>query len=175
MTAIPDHKLLESPNSRTIEIGVWEITAKTNPISNATECDALQASLSGLPLPEMTFGNNSLELIHKPSGWSYSFTTKEALQGVRNGELLEGDGGVKVGYADAWLKSRYVFLREDLRTGLHLANVAQVPHRIYPCQQRFSRNRMIGPTLRPTVAMKLILHFFLGDKQTRKIVAMRSQ
>lgn len=106
---VPDHKLLESPNSRTIEIGDWDITAKTNPISNAAECDALQASLSGLPLPEMTFGNNSLELLHKPSGWSYSFTTEDALQGVRNGVLVEGDGGVKVGYADAWLQSRYVY------------------------------------------------------------------
>lgn len=58
----------------------------------------------------MTFGNNSLELQHKPSGWRYSFTTEDALKAVKNGELVEGDGGVKVGYADAWLQSRCVVL-----------------------------------------------------------------
>lgn len=105
---IPDHRLSESPNSRTIEIGPWTITANTNPISNARECDTLYAAIGGIPLPEMTFGNNLLELEHRPSGWKFAFTTKEALLGVRNGELQEGDGGVKVGYADAWMKSRYV-------------------------------------------------------------------
>ncbi|OCH86225.1 type 2A phosphatase activator TIP41 [Obba rivulosa] len=104
--SIPQHKLQESPNSRTIEIGEWTITARTNPISNAVEGDALQASLGGMPLPEMTFGNNSLELEHRASGWRYVFNVAEALKGVRNGQMEEGDGGVKVGYADAWLKSR---------------------------------------------------------------------
>ncbi|KNZ76035.1 TIP41-like protein [Termitomyces sp. J132] len=102
---VPQHKLYESPNSRSIEIFNWFITASTNPISNASECDALQASL-GLPLPEMTFGRNLLTLEHRPSGWKYSFTTDGALRNVRNGELREGDGGVKVGYADKWLQSR---------------------------------------------------------------------
>ncbi|KAI0092700.1 type 2A phosphatase activator TIP41 [Irpex rosettiformis] len=103
---IPDHQLSESPNSRTIEIGQWVITARTNPISNAQELDTLQKQLSGLPLPEMTFGNNSLELEHKASGWKYQFTTGNALKGVKNGELGEGDGGVKVGHAEAWMQSR---------------------------------------------------------------------
>ena len=105
---LPEHKLSESPNSRTIEIGDWIITARTNPISNATECDALQVTLQGMPLPEMTFGNNSLQLEHKPTGWKYAFDTEDALKMVKNGELGEGDGGVKVGYAEAWLKSRCV-------------------------------------------------------------------
>ena len=104
--AIPEHQLSESPNSRTIELEEWSITARTNPISNATECDVLQALLSGMPLPEMTFGNNSLELRHKSSGWKYAFTTEQALKCVKNGELEVGDGGVKVGYAEAWLQSR---------------------------------------------------------------------
>ncbi|KZT05639.1 type 2A phosphatase activator TIP41 [Laetiporus sulphureus 93-53] len=104
--SLPHHTLKESPNSRTIEIGDWSITARANPISNAAELDALQAAVGGIPLPEMTFGNNALELEHKPSGWNYGFGTEEALKGVKNGELVEGDGGVKVGYADAWLASR---------------------------------------------------------------------
>lgn len=103
--AVPHHTLQESPNSRSIQINDWLITASTNPISNAGESDALQASL-GFPLPEMTFGNNFLSLEHRKSAWSYSFVTGEALRCVKNGELGEGDGGVKVGYADAWLKSR---------------------------------------------------------------------
>ncbi len=105
--SVPQHRLLESPNSRTIEIGPWTITSCTNPISNAGRCDALQAAIGGIPLPEMTFGNNSLELDHSESGWRYAFTTEEALKGVKNGELQEGDGGVKVRYAEAWLQSRY--------------------------------------------------------------------
>ncbi|KAJ2917512.1 hypothetical protein MD484_g2937, partial [Candolleomyces efflorescens] len=93
---IPEHKLLESPNSRTIEIFDWAITASTNPISNASECDSLQAML-GFPLPEMTFGNNFLTLEHKSSSWKYSFNAEGALKAVKNGELGPGDGGVKVG------------------------------------------------------------------------------
>ncbi|EMD40591.1 hypothetical protein CERSUDRAFT_111181 [Gelatoporia subvermispora B] len=104
--SIPKHQLQESPNSRSIEIGDWLITARTNPISNAVEGDALQASLGGIPLPEMPFGNNSLELVHRTSGWRYVFDAEKALKGVKNGQLEEGDGGVKVGYADAWLRSR---------------------------------------------------------------------
>ena len=104
--SVPSHRLREFPDSRAIEIGPWTVTARTNPISNSGRCDALQAAIGGIPLPEMTFGNNSLELDHRESGWRYAFTTEEALKGVRNGELQEGDGGVKVGYAEAWMKSR---------------------------------------------------------------------
>jgi type 2A phosphatase activator TIP41 len=103
--AVPEHKLSESPNSRSIEVHDWLITASTNPISNTSEIDALQAYL-GFPLPEMTFGNNYLSLEHRPTGWRYSFSAARALKAVKKGELEVGDGGVKVGYADAWLKSR---------------------------------------------------------------------
>ncbi|TFK25952.1 type 2A phosphatase activator TIP41 [Coprinopsis marcescibilis] len=102
---IPEHKLSESPNSRSIDILGWTITASTNPISNAGEIDALQASL-GIPLPEMTFGSNYLTLKHNPTSWRYHFTTDGALKGVKKGELGQGDGGVKVEYADKWLRSR---------------------------------------------------------------------
>ncbi|VDC02052.1 unnamed protein product [Peniophora sp. CBMAI 1063] len=105
---LPDHNLHESPHTRGITIHGWTINATTKPISSASELDALQSSLGGLPLPEMTFGSNALELVHGPSGWKYVFETEGALRGVKNGELGEGDGGVKVGYADEWLKSRTV-------------------------------------------------------------------
>jgi type 2A phosphatase activator TIP41 len=105
--AMPKHKLSESPNSRAIEILDWTVTSRTGPISSATHCNSLHASL-GIPLPEMTFGNNLLQIVHRPSGWTYAFRVEDALRGVKNGPFEDGDGGVKVGYADAWLKSRLV-------------------------------------------------------------------
>lgn len=105
--ALPIHKLSESTNTRSIDIHSWTITAVTQPISNAAQCDAMGASL-GIPLPEMIFGNNSLEIHHQKTGWSLKFDAEAALAFVKNGELGHGDGGVKVEYADAWLKSRQV-------------------------------------------------------------------
>lgn len=103
--SIPAHHLAESPNSRSIEVCRWAIAASTNPISNAPECDALQADL-GIPLPEMTFGSNYLALEHRPSGFKYAFSASEALKCVKKGELAPGDGGVKVGHAEKWMQSR---------------------------------------------------------------------
>ena len=120
--AVPHHRLYESPNTRSIEVLDWFITASTNPISNAPECDALHAFL-GIPLPEMTFGNNFLTLEHRPSGWKYSFTTQAALETVKNGELENGDGGVKVGHADKWLESRCV-------SSAPIVAIASLPERI---------------------------------------------
>ena len=48
----------------------------------------------------MIFGNNYLTLEHRPSGVKYSFTAQESLQNVKKGELVDGDGAVKVSYAD---------------------------------------------------------------------------
>jgi type 2A phosphatase activator TIP41 len=104
-TPAPPHKLTESPNTRGIEIGDWQITTATNPIANALVLDELHNKLK-LPLPEMTFANNYLLLEHKPSGWKYTFDAAHALAGVKNGPLEDGDGGVKVGHSEAWLKSR---------------------------------------------------------------------
>jgi type 2A phosphatase activator TIP41 len=119
--AIPHHTLHESKKSRSIELSGWHITATTDRISSASDCDALQASL-GFALPEMTFGRNRLTLEHQPSGWKYSFATEAALKGVKNGELEEGDGGVKVGYADKWMESRYVGLTQKVAADTQSAN-----------------------------------------------------
>ena len=102
---LPKHSIHEENGFRSIEVNNWRISATTRPIVSAYEADALQKSL-GFPLPEMTFGSNKLELLHIPSGWKYAFDVENALRGVKNGELGPGDGAVKVGYADAWLKSR---------------------------------------------------------------------
>ena len=150
--AVPQHKLFESPNSRSIEVLDWFITASTNPISNASDLNTLQAS-TGFPLPEMTFGRNFLTLEHRPSAWKYSFTAEAALKTVRNGELQDGDGGVKVGYADKWMQSRYVYAQRKSRvpcrssTGLH-------HHHFFQCQRPCLRNHMTGPIPRRTLATK---------------------
>ncbi|KJA29727.1 hypothetical protein HYPSUDRAFT_31711 [Hypholoma sublateritium FD-334 SS-4] len=103
--ALPEHKLSESPNTRAIDVAGWIITASTAPISSMRECDWLSATLD-IPLPEMTFGSNALTLKHRASGAKLAFSTLEALRCVVNGPLGDGDGGVKVGYADKWLQSR---------------------------------------------------------------------
>ncbi|KAI5119604.1 hypothetical protein M0805_005774 [Coniferiporia weirii] len=101
----PQHELSEEDGVRTIAINGWCITATTKSIVSASEADALQKTL-GFPLPEMTFGNNSLNLTYESNGWTYTFDTPSALARIKNGALGDGDGGVKVGYADAWLRSR---------------------------------------------------------------------
>jgi len=160
MSAIPQHKLYEFPNSRSIQIEGWSLTASTNPISNAPECDALQSTL-GFPLPEMTFGNNYLTIEHPSSGFKYSFTTPEALKQVKKGELVEGDGGVKVGYADKWMQSRQgISTSLTISTGdLHIfvLLLLLMPERTHlqrrRCLQPSLQNRMIGHIPRSTQAI----------------------
>lgn len=108
--AVPEYQLSNpSPHISAISIDAWEITSSKKPISNATQLDQLHLSL-GIPLPEMTYGDNWLSVRHKASGWEYRLETQAALAFVRNGELQPGDGGVKVDYADKWLSSRRVLL-----------------------------------------------------------------
>lgn len=111
--SMPDYQLYESPNSRSIKLGPWKITASTNPISSAHECELLQATV-GIPIPEMTFGRNFLKLEHHTDAWVYTFSTENALRAVKVGELGDGDGSVKVGYADKWLQSRRAYFLTSL-------------------------------------------------------------
>ena len=105
--SVPKLAIDETGDERTITFNNWKITATKKSIVTASEGDELQKKL-GFPLPEMTFGSNGLTLIHTPSQIKYMFNTPVALERVKNGELGPGDGAVKVGYADEWLKSRYV-------------------------------------------------------------------
>jgi type 2A phosphatase activator TIP41 len=103
----PHHVVKTDASGKSISILDWEITVKTVPISNAGELDVAQAALVGLPLPEMTFGNNYLSLRNKKADWEYKFDTISALGGVRMGEARPGEPDVKVGYAKEWMQSRY--------------------------------------------------------------------
>lgn len=103
--AIPKHHVEETETTRSVTLPAWTITAENHPISNAAHLDRLGLEL-GIPMPEMTFGHNLIRLKHRESGWEYQFDTLHALQHVKNGPLEDGDGAVKVRYADEWLKSR---------------------------------------------------------------------
>lgn len=60
-----------------------------------------------LPLPEMTFADNHLELTHNKSGFKYRFEALESLAEVRVGAGWEqSGGGVKVKHAEEWGKTR---------------------------------------------------------------------
>lgn len=101
-----DHEVSQSGTQSSIRKSAWVITSNTCPISNAVEISSIQDELNGLPIPEMPYGNNSLVIRSETNALEYSFTTLEALRGVKLGELEPGDGGVQVGYAKEWLQSR---------------------------------------------------------------------
>jgi type 2A phosphatase activator TIP41 len=109
----PRYSVDEEGPVRTLTLPAWTIVAENHPMSNAAQLDVLDAELK-IHLPEMTFGANRINLKHRSSGWQYEFSTKEALRGVKNGPLEEGDGSVKVRHADEWLKSRYVLSTSTL-------------------------------------------------------------
>lgn len=66
-----------------------------------------------IPLPEMTFGNNALNLTFSPSGSSpvsLSFEALSALEAVAVGDGWEENvgGGVQVSMAEHWGQNRLV-------------------------------------------------------------------
>ena len=110
----PPHQVTTTSTGKSITIHPWAITTTDRAISNAPEISAIQEELNGLPLPEMPFGNNSLVIRNEDTGWEYTLNTVEALRLVKLGPLEAGDGGVQVGYAKEWLKSRYVTSKQAL-------------------------------------------------------------
>lgn len=136
--AVPPHKRTDTDTTSAIEISGWRLTSTSLPISNGAEVDACQAEV-GINLPEMMFGNNSLVLewfgpdsgvgsgaIRRDEGatdevaeverapvWRYEFRAQDALKRVHRGASQPGDGCVKVGYSEAWLKSRSVHISNN--------------------------------------------------------------
>ena len=95
------HTLTTTRSSRTISIKGWKITSTKLPISSSNECDSI-ASQIGIPVPEMTFGNNSVH-IEGPNGWRCVFNTLEALDTVDK----TGSDGLRVSYSEKWNRTRY--------------------------------------------------------------------
>ena len=96
------HVITTTRSSRSIAIHNWTITSTKLPISSSSSCDEL-ASKVGIPMPEMTFGGNSV-CIEGPNGWKCEFGTHEALDTVDK----TGSQGIKVSYSEQWNKTRYV-------------------------------------------------------------------
>ncbi|TYJ53068.1 hypothetical protein B9479_006300 [Cryptococcus floricola] len=123
----PPFSVKTERNEHSITIGPWTIIATKKPILNGKEIDASEKALN-LPLPEMTFGNNSLTLTYEPptsptrtplasanaptgnnsernsQDFTLSFKTIDALSGVATGEGWEErvGGGVLVSMAEKW-------------------------------------------------------------------------
>src|SRR5262245_47422424 len=96
------HVLTTTRSSRSISIAGWTVTACKLPICSSSACDELAATL-GIPVPELTFGQNSVE-VQGPNGWKCAFNTLEALDLVDK----TGSQGIKVSYSEQWNKSRWV-------------------------------------------------------------------
>jgi type 2A phosphatase activator TIP41 len=95
------HTLTTTHSSHSITLAGWTITATKLPICSSSDCDELAAKL-GIPVPEMTFGNNSIS-IEGPSGWKCDFNTRQALDAVDK----TGSQGIKVSYSEQWNRTRY--------------------------------------------------------------------
>jgi len=95
------HRLVTTRSSRSISIAGWTITSTKLPISSSFDSDELAAKI-GIPMPEMTFGNNCVT-IEGPNGWKCGFNTFDALDAVDK----TGSQGIKVSYSEQWNKTRY--------------------------------------------------------------------
>jgi hypothetical protein len=99
------HSLTTTHASRSISLAGWTITSTRLPICSSSDCDVLAAKL-GIPVPEMTFGNNSVS-IKGPNGWKCDFNTQEALDAVDK----TGSEGIKVSYSEQWNRTRYISIK----------------------------------------------------------------
>lgn len=91
-------QLLDGPNSRGILISGWKILSKKCPILNMQSVEQWEKMLETSHLPEMVFGDSSLELVHKASGIHISFNAFDALCGWKR----EGLPPVEVPAAAKW-------------------------------------------------------------------------
>lgn len=84
-----------------IQVGDWQIFTSRNPILNASEIDTFESILH-IPVPEMIFGNNKVEVLNNATGFHLIFNSLDALKTVS----LDPTDLIKVSYANDWFKSR---------------------------------------------------------------------
>lgn len=81
----------------------WSVRARTAPIISSTLMDQYSEQLGGvLTLPEILFGNSSLQLRHEASGVVLSFTALDALKQWKADNLAP----LKVNVAREWQAAR---------------------------------------------------------------------
>lgn len=88
--------IVETPS---IAVGDWEVYTSKQPILNSDEIDR-ETDRLGIPLPEMIFGHNKVEI--RKGDFKISFNTMDALDLVDT----TGDNVLKVSYTNEWLSTR---------------------------------------------------------------------
>jgi len=106
-STVPKHTIISKANIEGVEIGNWKILCGKNTILNTEELETFSTDLHMKNLPEMVFGKNYVNLIHK-SGFSISLNTFDALKAVNNNTELP-----KVAFAKDWLSSKQSTLQEN--------------------------------------------------------------
>lgn len=81
--------------------GRFRVSTRKLPISKAAAIDAMTDRI-GIPMPEMIFGDNLVDVAHGPTGWSMAFNTHDALDAVDK----TGRHMLKVAYARDWESTR---------------------------------------------------------------------
>lgn len=90
--------LVETPS---ISINDWEIYTTKKPILNSDEIDREQERL-GIPIPEMIFGHNKVEIKNNVKNFAISFNTPDALSLVDT----TGENLLQVSYSKEWFSTR---------------------------------------------------------------------
>jgi len=90
--------LVETPS---ISVNDWEIYTTKKPILNSDEIDLEQDRL-GIPIPEMIFGHNKMEIKNKIKNFAISFNTPDALSLVDT----TGENLLQVSYSKEWFSTR---------------------------------------------------------------------
>lgn len=90
--------LIETPS---ISINDWEIYTTKKPILSSDEIDSEQDRL-GIPIPEMIFGHNKMEIKNKAKNFHISFNTPDALSLVDT----TGENLLQVSYSKEWFSTR---------------------------------------------------------------------
>lgn len=80
----------------------WFILTQHKPILNALELENFEKILNGLPLPEMIFGNNKIEIKHEK--FHIIFNSLDALKLIDLN--IDPKNLLKVSYSNDWFKSR---------------------------------------------------------------------
>ena len=79
----------------------FRISTRKLPISKSGAIDAMTEQI-GIPIPEMIFGDNMVEVLHAPTNWAIRFTAPDALDVVDKTEK----NMLKVAYARDWESTR---------------------------------------------------------------------
>ncbi|PHH82452.1 hypothetical protein CDD82_5950 [Ophiocordyceps australis] len=90
--------------------GSFAVVTRKLPISKSGAIDALSDRI-GIPLPEMIFGDNMVQIKHLPTGWALTFATPDALDAVDKTDRHV----LKVAYARDWESSRLDTATESVK------------------------------------------------------------